>query len=109
MQQVTVDIQHPNCFGFLHQSQCQMISFGLRYLEKSFQKKISKNLNLSKTTASNCRMKHGECEEKVTSADALRILSDIIPLRIESISKSFLILHNTCSYKESVQTCHLQN
>lgn len=97
MQQNTVDIQHPNCFGFLHQSQCQIISFGFHYLEK-ISRKNKQNLNLSKNHNFKCRTKHGESEEKSYSADFLRILSDIIPLRMENILKSvFLILHNTCS------------
>lgn len=65
MQQDTVDIQHPNCFGFLHQSQCQMISFGLRYLEKVFRKN-KQNLNLSKTTASTVERNIVNVKKKVT-------------------------------------------
>ena len=91
MQQNTVDIHHPNCFGFLHQSQCQIISFGLHYLE-NISRKNKQNLNLSKNHNFKCKTKHGECEEKSYSADFL------IPLRMENILKSvFLILYNTCS------------
>lgn len=65
MQQDTVDIQHPNCCGFLHQSQCQMISFGLRYLEK-VSRKNKQNLNLSKTTASTVERNMVNVKKKVT-------------------------------------------
>lgn len=65
MQQDTVDIQHPNCFGFLHQSQCQMISFGLRYLEK-ISRKNKQNLNLSKTTTSTVEQNMVNVKKKVT-------------------------------------------
>ena len=80
MQQDTVDIQHPNCFGFLHQSQCQMISFGLRYLEK-ISRKNKQNLNLSKTTTYET-----SCNSSIDIGDSLqkmRMITELLTIEKE--------------------------